>query len=239
MRIKLISKLINVNENLIFYPRLRKFYLEFLKTSQPLIIDVGCNHGQSIEFFLKINHRSKIIGFEPNKSIFTKLEKKYSSNNDVTIHHKGISNIDGELLFKENVLDLTSTFESINIDSSYLKMKARVLGVEPENVISAEYSVPVMKLSTFFEENKITQIDVLKIDVEGHELQCFHGLFYPNVKIPYIQFIQFESHKDDMYSDQNEKQIIDLLTQNNFKEVKTIKHGFGNFFEVIYENQSK
>lgn len=239
MRIKLISKLINVNENIIFYPRLRKFYLKFLKASQPLIIDVGCNHGQSIEFFLKINQRSKIIGFEPNKRIYTELQKKYSTNNDVTIHHKGISNIDGELLFKENVLDLTSTFESINIDSSYLKMKAKVLGVEPENVISAEYNVPVIKLSTFFQENSITQIDVLKIDVEGHELQCFQGLFNPDVKIPYIQFIQFESHKDDMYSDQNEKQIIDLLTQNNFKEVKSIKHGFGNFFEVIYENQSK
>ena len=88
MRIKLINKLINVNENLIFYPRLRKFYLEFLKTNRPLIIDVGCNHGQSIEFFLKINHRSKIIGFEPNKRIYSELLHHYLKNIFFPIQNK-------------------------------------------------------------------------------------------------------------------------------------------------------
>jgi len=205
---------------------------------QPLIIDVGSNHGQSIDFFLTINEKSKVIGFEPNKSLYEKLIKKYASNKNISIQNMGVSNIQGELLFKENILDLTSTFESVDSNSSYLKMKANVLGIKPNELILQEYNVPVLSLSFFFKENKIKQVDVLKIDVEGHEFKCMEGLFYQTEKLPHIKYIQYEMHKDDMYASQNENKISNLLIQNNYIEVKKIKHGFGDFYEIIYENQN-
>lgn len=56
IRIKFIQFLININENIIFYPRLRTFY-NSRKSDQDnmtIIFDVGANKGQSIDFFSKI-----------------------------------------------------------------------------------------------------------------------------------------------------------------------------------------
>jgi hypothetical protein len=56
IRIKFIQFLININENIIFYPSLRTFY-KSRKSDQynmTIIFDVGANKGQSIDFFSKI-----------------------------------------------------------------------------------------------------------------------------------------------------------------------------------------
>lgn len=79
---------------------------------------------------------------------------------------------------------------------------------------------------------------VLKIDVEGHELSCLKGLFVNNNHPLPIRFIQLESHYDDMYlSNTQHGEIHELPQQNGFEKVKEIKHGFGDFSEVIYENK--
>jgi hypothetical protein len=85
--------------------------------------------------------------------------------------------------------------------------------------------------------------DVLKIDVEGHELQSLQGLFNNSIDIGSktipVRFIQIESHNDDMYVNRNQQQQIDkLLAENNFEAAAKIKHGFGDFYEIIYENKS-
>jgi hypothetical protein len=58
-----------------------------------------------------------------------------------------------------------------------------------------------------------------------------------------IKFIQLESHNDDMYlhnqqsAGNSQAQIEELLKMNGFYEVARIKHGFGDFYEIIYENK--
>lgn len=71
IRIKLIQALISINENIFFYPKLRRFYEKINKsTNQRIIIDVGANKGQSIEFFLKIFKNAIIYAFEPNPKLY-------------------------------------------------------------------------------------------------------------------------------------------------------------------------
>jgi hypothetical protein len=81
--------------------------------------------------------------------------------------------------------------------------------------------------------------DVLKIDIEGHELQGLKGLF-TNERTNYpIRFIQIESHNDDMYqSNSKQGEINDLLLQHGFETITKIKHGFGDFYEIIFENKN-
>ena len=70
LRVKLVSFLISINENLIFYKRLKRVYLQLLKKDQlKVVIDVGVNKGQTIQFLKRINNKVKIIGFEANKII--------------------------------------------------------------------------------------------------------------------------------------------------------------------------
>jgi FkbM family methyltransferase len=168
------------------------------------------------------------------------LQNKYKTNTNITIHNLGLSNVKGELIFHENVMDETSSFEELNFESKYLEKKAKVLGVAKENIIVDNYKVEVIRLSDFLKDSPNIGFDVLKIDVEGHELQCLQGLFQEESGVLPIRFIQLESHNDDMYLNNNQHQEIEnILFKNDFEKCITIKHGFGDFAEIIYENKGK
>ncbi len=233
IRVKLIHFFIQFNENIFFYPKLKKTYKKLIKNPLPIFIDVGANKGQSIDFFLGLNNKAKIIAFEPNKKLYNYLKLKKYDN--IIIENLGVSNTTGKLTFNENILDLTSTFESLNMDSKYLITKAKYLGVKAENIILNSYEVEVVSLCDYFIKNNIKEIDVLKIDVEGHELKCLQGLFKDELKAK-IKYIQLEKHNDDMYSSNNQHSEIQvILSKNDFSQVAEIKHGFGDFTEIIYK----
>lgn len=236
-RTKTIQLLIEINEKIIFYPALKKFYSKQLKRKDISIIDVGSNKGQSIDFFLNINKQAQIFAFEPNKKLFQKLISKYKQNSRIHLYNTGISNNTGKLVFHENILDETSSFEELNFESAYLHKKAKVLGVNKDQLIVDSYEVRVTTLQVFLTENPNIYFDVLKIDVEGHELQSLKGLFDGTIKNYPVRFIQLESHSDDMYLNVSPGAIDDLLKENGFEEIAKFKHGFGNFYEIIYENK--
>jgi len=239
LRTKIIQSLIHLNEAIFFYPKLKKFYKDNLQNASISILDVGANKGQSIDFFLGINPNAKITAFEPNKKLFHFLEEKYLRSANINLNNLGVSNTNGELEFHENILDETSTFESLNLESKYLEKKAKVLGVTKESIIVDKYKVAVITLSEFFKSNDNSSFDVLKIDVEGHELQVLEGLF-SNGNQYKIRLIQLESHNDDMYLSNSKHEDIDqLLNKNGYFEIAKIKHGFGDFAEIIYEYKNK
>ena len=238
LRTQIIQKLVHINEGIFFYPKLKRFYLDNLKKGNVNILDVGANKGQSIDFFLKVNPNASFDAFEPNKKLFLHLQDKYKSAKNISLHNFGVSNIKGELVFHENILDETSTFETLNLDSKYLEKKAKVLGVSKESIIVDSYKVPVIRLADFLKENPGKEYDILKIDVEGHELQCLQGLFSDEKEIFPIRFIQLESHNDDMYLSNNQHHEIEaILNKNGFEKAAEIKHGFGDFAEIIFENK--
>lgn len=240
IRTQIVQKLVHVNEAIFFYPKLKRFYIENLKKESISILDVGANKGQSIDFFLKVNPNAEFDAFEPNKKLFVYLQNKYKAFDKIRLHNFGVSNIKRELVFHENILDETSTFEELNLDSKYLEKKAKVLGVTKENIIVANYKVNVIRLVDFLKENPNIEYDVLKIDVEGHELQCLQGLFAEDKTVLPIRFIQLESHNDDMYLSNNQYQDIKtILNKNGFEKIAEIKHGFGDFAEIIFENKKK
>jgi FkbM family methyltransferase len=236
LRTKIIQKIVHINEAIFFYPKLKRFYKKNLPAGQITIIDVGANKGQSVDFFLELYPNAKINSFEPNNRLFLSLQQKYRENANIVLHNVGVSNIKGQLEFHENILDETSTFEKVNPDSKYLERKAKVLGVSKEAIFIDNYKVDVIRLSDFLENHKGKFFNVLKIDVEGHELQCLEGLFAGLGKTP-IDFIQLEDHHDDMFiHNEQDGQIENLLRNNGFSKVAEIKHGFGDFTEVIYRN---
>lgn len=240
LRTKLIQKLVHLNEAIFFYPKLKKFYTTNLVNNKICVLDVGANKGQSIDFFKKISSNIEVDAFEPNRKLFSFLQKKYSNLNNLRIYNLGVSNISGELVFHENILDETSTFEEFNPDSKYLEKKAKILGVSKKDIIVDNYKVEVIKLSDFLAQNPMKEYDVLKIDVEGHEFQCLEGLFLNEQTVIPVRYIQLESHNDDMYlSNYKHLDIKTILNKNGFEQVAEIKHGFGDFSEIIFENKRR
>lgn len=233
LRVELVKSFIDLNEHFFFEKKMKAFYKSI--DMPHVVIDVGANKGQSIDFFLKINPECKIFAIEPNRVLFNLLIKKYSGNKNIKLFNFGISDVEGEKLFNENVLDYTSTFETLNVNSEYLKKKTRILGVTTGNIITKSYNVKTLTLSKFIQENLHGKtIDVLKIDTEGHEYHCLTGLFNePSSSV--IKYIQMENHNDDMY--ENSISFIEinrLLNINKYCECAKIKHGFGDFDEVVY-----
>lgn len=236
IRTALIQRLIHINEAIFFYPKLKRFYRRKLGGGSIRVIDVGANKGQSIRFFSSVGDAT-IDAFEPNRKLFARLQQAFGANPKIKLHNKGVSNIEGRLEFNENVLDETSTFEPLNPNSEYLQKKARVLGVSTDAIIVDRYEVDVTTLSQFLQNHREESVDVLKIDVEGHEYKVLQGLFTSSDKLP-IRLIQIESHNDDMYLDAERHEDIEkLLGENGYVRAIEIKHGFGDFAEIIYEQK--
>jgi len=232
-RIKLITYLIELNEAILFYPKLKRFYKKVLPTN-PTIFDVGANKGQSADFFLSIRPSARITSFEPNPNLFQFLKQKYQGVKNMTLVNKGASNAKQVLTFYINKLDLTSSFEPLNLDSKYLAKKAQVMGVKPSEIISEVLEIEAISLSDYIQEQAIEHIDLLKIDTEGHELKCLKGLF--PLSSCQIARIQIENHQDDMYQTLDSFDSIQaLLVANGYQVEMTIKHGFGNFYEMIFK----
>lgn len=239
LRVYLTQLLVTCIEAIFFYPKLKKFYKSEIKESNPLIIDVGSNRGQSIDFFKEVFKDPLIHGFEPNPNLFNLLQEKYGSNKHITLMNVGVSEENTTLNFYENIMDETSTLELLNEDSEYLQKKARVLGINKSDMIKKVYPIPVVKLGGYLKSQNISKVDLVKIDTEGHEYLCLKGLFDQQLECE-ISYIQIEQHYHDMYaSGGNSKLIQDLLNQNSFTEVRRIGHGFGNFHDIIYKNNLK
>jgi len=89
-------------------------------------------------------------------------------------------------------------------------------------------------LSNILKKIQFKEIDILKIDTEGYELNVLKGISDEDFKK--IRFIYFEHHFDLMikkgykYSD-----INSFLLEKNFKLKFKLKMKFRKSFEYIYE----
>ncbi|GAB3949221.1 hypothetical protein GCM10028805_25260 [Spirosoma harenae] len=234
-RIKTITLLIELHDKLFLYPTLRKIYKAICPLPQ-FIIDVGANKGHSVDFFLSLNPACEIIAFEPIPYLYTKLVNKYSHLTNVKIYKLGVSNFSGSKLFYENNLMSTSTFEKINYSSLYTAQKANLLGIKTTDLISKSYEVSVVSLSDFLKTVSLKRtIDIIKIDVEGHEYSCLSGLFSDQDSLFSIKCLQLENHFNDQYQNQATiKQIIALLKKQGFSGYTKLPYFFGEFNEYIF-----
>ena len=223
----IVSKIINLIEKLVFFPRLKR-EIKNLKNIR-LIIDVGANKGQSIQFFLKNFPDAKIIGFEPNERLNKFLRKLESEK--CKIYNLGLSNITGQQTFYENILDETSSFAKPASESKWGKLKQIILLSTAENIIKEKFK-RVITLDEFCSEHHITCIDYLKIDVEGFEHNVLIGAD-SLLRDGLVKNIQLENQKNDLHNNDYEE-IMNLLDHYNYKIMVEIPHGFGKIYDIVF-----
>lgn len=169
-----------------------KIYNFQTTNKQPIIIDIGANIGLSILFFKKIYPNAQITGYEADPYIFTFLKNNLEQNgvNDVVLENKAIW-ID-------------------NVQLDFFSEKAD--GGRISKVTESNKTVRIEAVDIRDELNKYSEIDFLKIDIEGAEHQVIpkcNGLLE---KVKHI-FVEYHSFPNER---QNLDEILHILIDAGF-----------------------
>ena len=129
------------------------------------IFDVGSNKGQ----FLQLTERSlvgiphRVHCFEPSPSTFAILQKNAEKRSNVVFNNFGLGEAAGEF-------DLYSDEAGSDL-ASLSRRRLDHFGLD----FSRRERVQIQTLDSYCSQHSITSIDLLKLDVEGHELEVLNG----------------------------------------------------------------
>lgn len=180
-----------------------KMLCDLINLKDPVFIDGGANNGTTI---VKINNmfpKSKIIAFEPVPEVAKSI--KFKDNNLVKIFTKALGNKDEKITFLVNKNSFTSSF----LEPGLIKRYNPGLGDLVKKI-----QVDCMKIDSLVEKKIIPQPDIIKLDLQGYELEAIRGAknTLPNVKIIYseIEFVKYYKNQA-LFHD-----ISTFLEKNNF-----------------------
>ena len=128
------------------------------------ILDLGANTGIYSLIAKTVNPSANVYAFDPVERVFEKLEENNRLNRyDIRCVKKAVSDYTGKATIydrpTEHVLSVTVNRNTISTDPSAIPVE-----------------IETIKLADFFREEKITQIDLMKIDVETHEPEVLKGM---------------------------------------------------------------
>jgi FkbM family methyltransferase len=136
-----------------------------LLTESPVIIDGGANRGAMTELFLQ-QYRSPVIhAFEPIPELVETLKQKFAESRNVTVHGAAIGAEAKTISF--NITNYLSS-------SSVLNPSALNKGIHGEKMdIRQVVEVQQVRLEDVMQGNR--EIDLLKLDLQGYELEALKG----------------------------------------------------------------
>ena len=161
------------------------FINEVLVKSKPkLCIDVGANIGEYSLSLLK-STEAKVIAFEPLPAAFDLLkENSREFLHRIKLENFGIGAREEELMINYNPkATIHASFSKEIEEIDYLSNQLQI-------------AVPLTTLDSYFEKNRINEVDLIKIDVEGFESEVFAGSkeTFAKIRPKFIQ-IEFNWHQ--------------------------------------------
>ncbi len=136
------------------------------------IFDVGANVGQtSMHYLVRFPH-ADIHAFEPVSATYAELARTVAGQPRVHPHQSGMGRERGEAL----------------INVSPMSTNSSIVQAEPGDTTE---TIRIDTIADFCAEQRITSIDLLKIDTEGYELEVLMGAL-PQLKARQIAFIFME-----------------------------------------------
>jgi FkbM family methyltransferase len=180
-----------------------ELFIKFLKSNhinlnEITTLDVGANIGNHSVYFSK--YFKEVISFEPNKKVYDVLKINTEEITNITAFNLGLSD--------------SNRSEKFEYNNENHGGGSVILTNDPNGAI---INVDLIKLDDF-EFVKSKKIDIIKIDVEGHELSVLVGA--SNIIKLNFPIILFE-------------QCLDEIENGSTKSIDFLRSlGYSNFYEV-------
>jgi len=204
----------------------------FGSRSSPLIFDIGAHKGESIDHFSKIFPLPKIHSFEPDPESFSYLSSHFQKHPSVVaINNLALSSKSGSSVYYRQQLSHLGGLSKVNISST------DSLGFAA-TASNQHIDVSTTTLDEYCKLHKINSIDLVKIDVQGHEYDVLLGaqLSLDSIKCFAIEICLF-----DFYEQKSDiSNIFNMLYAHNFTlySIPKISQNPSNYrsdwFEAIF-----
>jgi FkbM family methyltransferase len=180
--------------------------LEYNLNEDSIVFDIG---GYVGDFAEKISKKfgCKIYLFEPSQSFYKKCLERFKDNKNILCFNYGVGNLNGDFVLSN--------------DNEASSTKRKISDKEGEKI-------KIKKISNIIEEQRVNNIDLMKINIEGGEYDLLSFLINENL-ISKINNIQVQFHSFVPNAVKKREEITNLLKN-------THKNDWSYYF--VWENWS-
>lgn len=136
---------------------------DLLKTDSPIIVDGGANIGTVTDLFLQQYANPTIHAFEPRPDAAQVMQSKYENLSNVHVHMCALGSEDATLSF--NVVGHETSSSLLNPSPINQHYHPDIM------TVTQTIDVPVKRLDAILN----IDIDLLKLDLQGYELEALKG----------------------------------------------------------------
>ena len=178
--------------------KIKRFLQQCNPEKHTVVLDIGSNYG-SYSYITLFNNNIEVHAFEPNTEVVQEFNTILTTNRipNVSVHPMGLSN---------SIFNAELSFPTFNVGmgklSSIKKHKNRIQNCR----------------FTTLDSFNLQQVDVVKIDVEGHELEVLEGAKETFMRCK-PKFLQIEINSGDV------KNKVETIHNTYFPEYKVIRDG--------------
>lgn len=195
-----------------------KLFIKFMEkpNKKRIIFDIGGNVGDYSKIILdnaeKNGTEIELHIFEPTEACFNELKSQFNKKTNVFLNNFGVSNAktSSRIYYDKEKSGLASLYQR-NLDSYSI------------NLDNSE-EILLEKMEDYIKEKKISHIDFVKIDIEGHELKAFDG-FGRHLRPDFVDYIQFEYGGANLDSNTSLMELYVFFEEKGFKIAKVMPKG--------------
>lgn len=192
----------------------------FSNREKGFFVEVGCIDGKRFSNTLHFEEKGWTgICIEAHNDYIPLLKR--NRKNSITVH-AAVSDKNGDFVtFYANSRGSLSTIDPEKESEFKKRYNEYFTGFESQQV-------PLKNLTSIFEENKVTNIDFISLDIEGNEYNALYGLNFIKFK-PTALVIECDSSKE-------EKKLFDLLKPYSYKRSVKLAN---NYFYLLDQVDDK
>lgn len=195
-----------------------------LSPNANVILDIGANTGIFSMISQAGNPNAKIIAVEPVDINHEVLQKNITKNRfSIRAEKVAISDTEGTakmFMLKDRLNYMTSVNDDRYADAPHVKGNYPVVEIE----------VPIKPFSWLANKHRLDNIDLIKLDVEGHELTVLNGM------LPWLQKYK-PTILIEVIGDENAVELNKMFTSLGYSYISIDEENVSRQVEKVWDNQ--